>query len=210
MRKPQGDSPTHASRHTAVRQEISIFSKFLNTIRENPTNNAISQNVKHDVKHVSQGDSPTHASRHTAVRQEISIFPFFLNTIRENPTNNDISQNVKHDLSKILAWFILDYFVHNLDLISLARKNFQVQNSDDETILADETYYVWDPGWSHPSFINIPTDISSQIITTVSINRDFVRITPLNIDATPINYNSLFTDREGNNSLNSTFIIKKI
>ena len=139
MREPQGDSPTHASRHTAVRQEISIFSKFLNKIRENPTNNDISQNVKHDVKHVSQGDSPTHASRHTAVRQEISIFSNFLNTIRENPTNNDISQNVKHDLSKILAWFILDYFVHNLDLISLARKNFQVQNSDDETILADET-----------------------------------------------------------------------
>ena len=54
--------------------------------------------------------------------------------------------------------------------------------------------------------INIPTDISSRAITTVSINRNFVRITPLTIDATPINYNSIFTDREGNNSLISSFI----
>ena len=31
-------------------------------------------------------------------------------------------------------------------------------------------------------------------------------LTPLTIDATPISYNSIFTDREGNNSLKSTFI----
>ena len=73
-------------------------------------------------------------------------------------------------------------------------------------MLADETYYVWDPEWSHPSFIKIPTDISTETITTVSINRDYVRITPLTIDATPINYNSVFTDRAGNNSLISSFI----
>ena len=115
-----------------------------------------------------QGDSPTQTSRHTAVRQEISIFPKLLNTIREKLTNNDILQNVKHDLQKILAWLIIDYFVHNLDLILLARKSFQPQNSDDETILADEIYYVWDPDWSHPSLINIQTDISSRAITTVS------------------------------------------
>ena len=99
----------------------------------------------------------------------------------------------KHDLQKILA--LHDYFFHNIYLISLARKNFQPQNSDDETILADETYYVWYPDCSHPLFKDIPTDISSEAITTVSISRDSVRITPLTIDATLTNYNSVFTDR---------------
>ena len=153
-----------------------------------------------------QGDSQTQTSRPTAVRQEINIFSNFLNTIREKLKNNDISQNVEHDLQKLLAWFIIDNFLHNLDHISLARKSFKPQNSDDETILADETYYVWDPEWSHPSFIDIPIDISSQAITTVSIKRNYIRITPLTIDATPINYISLFTDREENISLISTFI----
>ena len=60
--------------------------------------------------------------------------------------------------------------------------------------MADETDYLWDPEWSHSLFIIIPTDISSQTITTVSINRDYVRINPLTIDATPLNYNYLFTD----------------
>ena len=102
------------------------------------------------------------------------------------------------DLQKILAWFIFDYFDHNLDLISKARKTFQQSNSDDETILAGKTYYVWDPEWSHPSFFNISTDISSQAITIISISRDYIRITPLTIDSQSVNYNSTFTDREGN------------
>ena len=72
--------------------------------------------------------------------------------------------------------------------------------------MADETHYVWDPEWSHPSFINIPTDISSLATITLSINKDYVRITPLTIDARPINCNLIFIDREGNKSLNSTFI----
>ena len=72
--------------------------------------------------------------------------------------------------------------------------------------MADKTYNVWDPEWSHPSFIIIPTDISSQAINTVSINRDNDWKIPPTIDATPINYNSIFTERKGNNSLNSTFI----
>ena len=41
-------------------------------------------------------------------------------------------------------------------------------------------------------------------------NRDYVRITPLTIDATPLNYNSLFTDRTENNSLNSIFINQEL
>ena len=73
----------------------------------------------------------------------------------------------------------MDCFVHSLDPISLARKNFQpqTQNSDNETILADETYYVWGPEWSHQPIIIIPTDISSHTITTISTNREHVRIT---------------------------------
>ena len=71
--------------------------------------------------------------------------------------------------------------------------------------MADEKDYVWDPEWSHPLFINIPTNKSGQEITTVSIKRNCVRINPLTIDATPSNYNSLFTVRTGNNSLLSTF-----
>ena len=69
---------------------------------------------------------------------------------------------------KILAWFIIDYFTHNLDLISQARKNFRPQNSTDDTELAEKSDYVWDSEWSHPWFINIPTDNSSQAIGAIS------------------------------------------
>ena len=43
--EPQSDSPTQTTRHTIVRQEIHIFSKFLHAIRENLTNDQITQNV---------------------------------------------------------------------------------------------------------------------------------------------------------------------
>ena len=58
---------------------------------------------------------------------------------------------------------------------------------------------------SSAAFIIIPTDISSAATTTVSVNKDYVKTTPLTIEATPVNYNAMFTDRTGNNSLNSTF-----
>ena len=70
-----------------------------------------------------ESTSPVQTSRHTNVRNEIAAFSAFLNTIPENFSNNDISPNVKHDLQKILAWFIIDYFNHNIDLIAQARKN---------------------------------------------------------------------------------------
>ena len=107
----------------------------------------------------SQGTSPVQTTRHTAVTHEIAIFSEFLNAIRENLTINEVSQNAKHDIQKILAWFIVDYFTHNLDLISQAKKNFRLQSSTDETVLAEHSDYVWDPEWSHPLFLNIPTDI---------------------------------------------------
>ena len=91
--------------------------------------------------------------------------------MRENLTNDQITQNVKHDLQKILAWFIIDYFSHNIDLIEQARKKFRQQITDDETVLAEQSDYVWDPEWSYELFINIPTDISSQAISTF-FNKD--------------------------------------
>ena len=68
--------------------------------------------------------------------------------------------------------FIIDYFSHNIDLIAQARKNSRPQSTDDETIQAEQTDYVWEPEWYYELFINIPTDISSQAISTISIDKD--------------------------------------
>ena len=40
-------------------------------------------------------------------------------------------------------------FSHNIDFISTSGKSFRPQNSDDETILADQTEFIWD----HSPFI---------------------------------------------------------
>ena len=69
-----------------------------------------------------QSISPTGTSKHTKVRNEIALFSKFLHIIKENFTKDDVSQDTKHDLQKILAWFIIDYFTHNLDLNSQAKK----------------------------------------------------------------------------------------
>ena len=129
-----------------------------------------------------------------------------MNAIREDLTSDDITQHVEDSLQKFLAGFIIDFISHNIDLIAQARKNFRPQNTDDETVLTKQSDYVWDPEWSQESFINIPTDISSQTNSTISIHKDYVRVYPLTIDATRSNYNSFFPERSGNNSLNSTFI----
>ena len=55
------------------------------------------------------------------------------------------------------------------------------------------------------SIYNIPQDISSQAISTISFHRDYVKVIPLTIDATPLNYNTLLPDTR-NNSLYSTVI----
>ena len=44
LKEPQGDSPTQTSRHTTVRHEINMFSKFLKAIREKLTSNDITEN----------------------------------------------------------------------------------------------------------------------------------------------------------------------
>ena len=122
-----------------------------------------------------QSISPTETSKHTKVRNEITVFSTFLHIIRENFTNNDVSQNTKLDLQKILAWFIIDYFTHNLDLISQARKNFRPQNTNDDTVIVEQSDYVWDPEWSHPTFINIPQDISPiNIFSFVTLKNEIL------------------------------------
>ena len=75
-------------------------------------------------------------------------------------------------------------------MISQARNRFRLQNSTDETVLAEQSDYVWDPEWSDPLFLNIPTDISSQAISTISTHKDYVKVYPLTIGATTLNYNS--------------------
>ena len=151
--------------------------------------------------------SPVHqTSRHTNVRNEIAAFSAFLNTIRENFSNNETSPNVKHDLQKILAWFMKDYFTHNIDLIAQARKNFRPKSTNDDTVIAEQSDYVWDPDWSHTLFLNIPIDISSQAISIKTIHKDYVKVIPLTTDAIPLNYNSILPDRRQNNSFNSTFV----
>ena len=54
--------------------------------------------------------------------------------------------------------------------------------------------------------MNIPTDILSPASSTISINKDYVKVYPLTIDATPLNYNSFLPDRLRKNILNSTLI----
>ena len=51
-----------------------------------------------------------------------------------------------------------------------------------------------------------PIDISKQAISTFSIHKDYVKVFPLTIDATPLKYNSILSDRRQNNSLNSTLV----
>ena len=142
-----------------------------------------------------QSTSSVQTSRYTSVRNEIAVFSAFLNTIRENFPSNEVSQNVEHDLQKILAWFINDYFTQNIDLIAQARKNFRPQSTDDDTVLAEQSDSFWDPDWSHLLFLNIPIDISSQAINTTSIHKAYVKVFPLTIDATPLNYNSFLPNR---------------
>ena len=91
-------------------------------------------------------------------------------------------------------------------MILSQEKNFRPQNKDNETILAEQTDYVWDPEWSHESFNGIPSDKSSQALNTISIHKDYVKLYPLQSDATPLNYSLFFPERAGKNNLSSIFI----
>ena len=102
-------------------------------------------------------------------------------------------------------WFINEFFIHNIDLIAQTRKKFRPQSINDDTVIAEQSDFVWDPDWSHPPFLNFSVDISSQAISTISIRKDYVKVFPLTTDATPLNYNSFLPGTQ-NISLNSTVI----
>ena len=85
-----------------------------------------------------------------------------------------------------------------------AKQSYQCTITIDIKI-SEQSDYVWDPEWSHYAFLNIPQAISSQAISTISYHKDYVKVVPLTIDATPLNYNTFLPDTR-NNSLNSTVI----
>ena len=99
-------------------------------------------------------------------------------------------------------------FQPQFNLISQAGKKFRPQNINDDTLLSKQSDYVWDPDWSHPALLKISQAISSQAISTLSFHRDYVKVIPLTIEATPLNYNTFLPDTR-NNSLNSTEIINE-
>ena len=51
----QSTSPNETSKHTKVRNEITVFSTLLHIIRENFTNNDVSKNTKHDLQKLYHG-----------------------------------------------------------------------------------------------------------------------------------------------------------
>ena len=55
-------------------------------------------------------------------------------------------------------------------------------------------------------FFNIPNDIFSAVIATVSVHREYLILIQFTTDTTFLNYNAIFNDRTSNNVLNSTFI----
>ena len=97
-------------------------------------------------------------------------------------------------------------FTQHIDLIAQARKKFRPQNTNDDTVIAEISDYIWDPDWSLPLFLNIPIDISSQAISTISVHKDYLKVFPLTIDAKPINYNSFLPNRRQNIGSNSTLV----
>ena len=87
---------------------------------------------------------------------------------------------------KNLSMIHNDYFRHNLDFIERAWKKLRPQNTDDETVQAAQSDYVWFPEWSHESFFSFPTDISNQAIHTITFDKNYLRVYLLTVDATPL------------------------
>ena len=63
-----------------------------------------------------------------------------------------------------------------------SKKNFRPQTSDDETLLADQTDFLWDPERSRMLFFSSPSDISCASIANVSVHKDDLRVTLLTTD----------------------------
>ena len=76
-------------------------------------------------------------------------------------TDVEVSQIAKLGIQILLAWIIIDSFQHNINLTEQSRKQFHTYY-DKDTILADETHYVWDQKWHHDVCFNIPNDIPAE------------------------------------------------
>ena len=70
--------------------------------------------------------------------------------------------------------------------------------------MADKTDYLWDPEWSHILFFIVPKIVSSTSVATVSLDKDYLKLTPLITNTTHLKFDTLFNDRTSNNSFNST------
>ena len=97
----------------------------------------------------------------------------------------------KKDLQRILAWFLIDYFQHNLDLVAQSRISFCAHYDEDQT-LADETDYKWGPESYFDLFFSSPITISISAIQTISVHNKYLRLRPLTTDTTLLNYTTLF------------------
>ena len=111
-------------------------------------------------------------------------------------------------MQKFPEWFIKECIQHNLDLISQARKIFRPQN-DDETVLSDETDFLWNPEWSQVLFFNVPSNNWKAAVATISILRDCLKVTLLKTGNTSFIYNARLNEKQFNHTLNSWFMIHK-
>ena len=104
-----------------------------------------------------------------------------------------------------MAWFIIDYFTHNIDLIAQARKNFRPQNSNDDTANHRTIRLCLGPRMVSSRIYKLSTINLKSSNRYNILHKRLCRVIPLTIDATPLNYNTFLPDTQ-NNSLNSTVI----
>ena len=55
-------------------------------------------------------------------------------------------------------------------------------------------------------FFNIPICFSSAAVATISVHKNFLKVTPLKYDTTSLSYNTMFKDETFKDSLNSKII----
>ena len=68
--------------------------------------------------------SPPQTTRDSNERKEMKIFLKFLDTVRKTFNHTDIPAIVKLDRKKVSAWFIIEFFEHNIDPKEQTKNNF--------------------------------------------------------------------------------------
>ena len=126
-----------------------VFTKYITNI-EHPSSQrskSILTNIVFFINYsyvsIFEANGTFYVSSPQTSRQYQDLKEIFSHNFKCDPlTDSEISQIIQIDLQKILTWFIIQYFQHNSNLILLARKIFRPK-TEDETILADRTDYVW-------------------------------------------------------------------